>query len=255
MDPIKMVFTCLLMAEFLIVGLAVKSLALVMLTPRANLAGTMLTCVFALIVLVIGVGTAAATLGIVIPAQWSDALYWTLLLGGYGISVAMPVVWAIAQHRRGALLQPQAPVELCIPALSGVANSAAAAPTQRPSWPHAQLAAGLLAIRLKRLGQARNAALLVLAIGIPFACMVGLKQGPWGFGGVALVALLFAMKCYDSVNGVSELEYRALPGASDASGKHRCVYCGKPGVYRHGGYASSSTWHQCTGCRKHLFVD
>jgi hypothetical protein len=56
------------------------------------------------------------------------------------------------------------------------------------------------------------------------------------------------------IDNLNESEYRTLPGSTDESGKHRCVYCGHRGVYKHGEYKSNTTWHDCTGCNRTLFL-
>ena len=126
---------------------------------------------------------------------------------------------------------------------------------KKQAWPHVGLQAGRNAILLQRTKNAKSFSTRILVWSvIPFLLLLLTHQ--WMFSaGVVFFVLVAASGAFGNVNGVSEVEYRTLPGSKDEFGKHRCVYCGKSGVFRRGAYASNSTWSECTGCRKHLFVD
>jgi hypothetical protein len=122
-------------------------------------------------------------------------------------------------------------------------------------WPDPGLPAGIASIRAQREMRATKLMKVALACSIICACLCGVKNGPVFGGIIGLWVLAFIWQWHMPVGRISEIEYRTLPGSTDAAGQHRCVYCGKRGIYRRGAYASNSTWHECTGCRKHLFVD
>jgi hypothetical protein len=126
---------------------------------------------------------------------------------------------------------------------------------KKQAWPHAGLMAGLQSIRLNRAARAKKMTRILLVFALPCALILGAIKGPMIAGIIVLAALVLISQWVQSIGGVNQFEYHTLPGSKDEFGKQRCVYCGRSGVYRQGAYASNSTWHQCTGCRKHLFVN
>jgi hypothetical protein len=250
MQNISLLFTGLAGGGLLMAGLGAKAMATVLIEPVPELR-RVITLAFAFLVLLLGALTAGYCMDLVLPPRWGSGAYWVLFIGACGTSIGLPVWWITAKHRRAALNAPLVDA----PPTGMTTAAAAAANGQRQVWPHPQLAAGLAAIRAARLHRAKRDARIVLVLAAPITCLVALKFGLPGVCIALVVTALLAMNGYSTVNGVCGIEYRTLPGSTDASGKHRCVYCGHRGVYRSGEYKTSSTWHQCTGCRKHLFVD
>ena len=48
-------------------------------------------------------------------------------------------------------------------------------------------------------------------------------------------------------------EYYSIPHSKDASGNHRCIYCGNKGVYVQGEYRTNNKHSSCSKCKEHLF--
>ena len=51
----------------------------------------------------------------------------------------------------------------------------------------------------------------------------------------------------------SESEYYSVPGSRDETGKHRCIWCGHLGIYRHGAYRSAAKYADCSKCGSSLW--
>jgi hypothetical protein len=50
-------------------------------------------------------------------------------------------------------------------------------------------------------------------------------------------------------------EYYSLPGSRNESGEHRCVHCGKRGIFNRGEYKTDLTHANCSQCKRHLFTE
>jgi len=99
----------------------------------------------------------------------------------------------------------------------------------------------------------------VSAVGITIYVSTIANILPWWVVGVALVGG-FIPALLSIRSPPSEKEYYSLPGARFVNGDHRCIHCGRrgrhgQGIYTHGAYGSDSTYHDCTGCRKTMFVE
>jgi hypothetical protein len=243
-------FLFLFAAGLTLVGLGVKTIANSVTARRHGRRLSAFDLILAPVILLLGAVVAAACLDVITPT-W-DRLPYAILLGSSCIASAVIAIRLSRTAKRpdapGISLSPATAPEVSIQA--GVAHS-----ESQQAWPHPGVAAGLEAIRVKRTRSAKKHISLALIIIVPAALFVLYKHGPIAAGLAALFSLAFVAECLPPLGGVSEVEYRGLPGSRDAFGKHRCVYCGKRGVYKRGAYASNSTWHECTGCRKHLFVD
>lgn len=122
-------------------------------------------------------------------------------------------------------------------------------------WPDSGLSTKLSALRNAELARANVFMKRVLFIALPIAAYLIWKENQMMMAGaVALIAFFVITDVYGAVNGINEAEYRALPGSTDASGRHHCVYCGHVGVYKRGAYRSNTVWHTCTACKKVLFT-
>lgn len=53
----------------------------------------------------------------------------------------------------------------------------------------------------------------------------------------------------------NESDYYALPFSRDEQGNHRCIFCGNPGIYRHGKYKSTTRYADCSKCKKNLWIE
>lgn len=232
------------------VSLSAKAVAIVLIEPVPQ-SRRIMTLAFAFLALLIGAGTAGVVLAILLPDSWNSLGYRVLFISVIGASIGLPVWWINVKHRRAQLNPPAAhvPPTVIMPAAVSAGND------QRQVWPHPHLAAALAAVRAQRLRHAKTLALILLAGAL---LIIGAAPHNLGLGGACIVLAVTAFVAINGflrLDGVCGAEYRTLPGSTDASGKHRCVYCGHRGVYRSGQYKTSSTWHECTGCRKHLFVD
>ena len=101
----------------------------------------------------------------------------------------------------------------------------------------------------------------VLVAGVPIILVLPKSEQIIGFGVLGAVTLLLAKLAWGSKPDLDlrEGEYYRLPGARCENGDHRCIYCGnraKPGrgIYIHGDYGSSRKSHDCSKCKKLLFV-
>ena len=54
---------------------------------------------------------------------------------------------------------------------------------------------------------------------------------------------------------MSESDYYTIPGSRDVNGKHRCIHCGRHGIFRKGEYKTNNTHAQCSSCEKHLWTN
>lgn len=248
MQMVTIFFLGLLVAGLVLTGLAVKAMAHLLIEP-VPLVRKLVTWPVALLALLLGAATTASTIEIVLPASWGDAADW-VWIPACGLSAVL-AVWPVVARKRGVAAGMAAPAPLA----AGMACAPVLAVGKQQAWPHCGLDGGLADIRAARKARANVLSTVLLVIAVPLAGYCGLKYGWFAFGCVVAATLVLILQWYSTIGGMSEREYRTLPGSTDASGRHRCVYCGKWGVYRHGAYASNSTWHQCTGCRKHLFVD
>jgi hypothetical protein len=193
---------------------------------------------------------------IMMAKQWSTGTY-VLLAIFCAIGTANLFLWVWTQEQVGvtAAVSTAAASPAAGHAPAWAMPDHAAGIDQQPRWPHAGLAEGLAAIRLKRIAEAQSLSRMFLWFAIPGTVFVACTQGPIAAGIAILGSIVMIGHWHQSINGINQIEYRTLPGSKDASGKQRCVYCSRYGVYKHGQYRTNSTWHQCTGCKKHLFVD
>jgi hypothetical protein len=53
---------------------------------------------------------------------------------------------------------------------------------------------------------------------------------------------------------LSIAEYKSLPGALDAKGKHRCIVCDHHGIYRRTIYKTTTTLAACSKCEAPLWA-
>lgn len=248
-----------LIAGLALIAFSARAVTTISLQPEGPLRHAA-TWASAFVFSIIGVAAAGAGSRMFMPAGWGFTGKALLLSACCVASAAFSAFWTWKSQRDWALLAAQLAARDASPSVPTF--EPAAMTGRRQTWPHPGLAAGLAAIRAQR--ELRSAKLVRTALtwAILSACIAGLSIGISNlfFGLIAALcagAFVFSLisQYHLPVDGIGELEYRTLPGAIDAFGKQRCVYCGKSGVYRQGAYASNSTWHQCTGCRKHLFVD
>lgn len=114
-------------------------------------------------------------------------------------------------------------------------------------YPHPETLDALVALRKKRLGQI--SVLCGLAVVASAAAAVF-------FGAIAaLFVVVPALGIGFWLYRISSKDYYALPHARDASGNHRCIFCGNKGIYRKGEYKTNNTHRSCSKCQKHLFTE
>lgn len=249
----------LALGGLVLTSLGAKAIAEVMSEP-SSLLRRILALVFAVALVIIGAVATGGALTPLVPDSWGRDGYWVLLTGMLTAAAALPLWLRRHGARHTITAAPLVAASSTSPAQAAppqVAPVQVAPPpgTARQVWPHPGLPAGFAAIRAKRVRNARNVARIVLVLAVPAVYLAAINFGVTGVC-IALVATaLIAIKSYDAIDGVGAAEYVTLPGATDATGKHRCVHCGHRGVYCKGEYATSFRYSECTGCRKHLFAD
>lgn len=133
-------------------------------------------------------------------------------------------------------------------------QKAAGSTEPRDTWPKSGLPDAIEAVRQARLKSAKGIVMLLWLAAVPI--VIGLLFYDKTYAVIAgFISLVISACALSNVSGVGISEYASLPGSSDASGKHRCVYCGNPGVYKHGAYKSNTLWHDCSKCKKTLFTE
>lgn len=237
-------------AGLVLAGLALKSMRRLAAGPASTLR-KLVAWPFAACVLLLGLVMLATAVQALLPGSWDGTAYWGgLVLACVALTAGM-VQWTVSRTAR-TVAPPQAPAERGA-AFVHAGLSASAAPAG--ALPYPSVEAGLAAFRARRMASAKAQSVFVLLFAVPLALYCALVHG-WVGGAMALLAtLLIINQCYASVGSVSEAEYRTLPGSTDAAGRHRCVHCGRRGIFRRGAYASNATWSDCSSCRTHLFVE
>lgn len=253
MQPIEIFALSLVATGLVLFGLGAKAVAQMLAGKEVGMAREFATWVLAIPVLLLGAGLVWLGARSFVPARWGDAGMIAVLAALCVSAAALPVRHALAKHRRPAGTVPSAgSVQGGATPASQAGSAATGAST---GWPRPGLDAGIAAIRAVRQARADKLFRGIWIVALPSIAGAWLTYGTVaamfaGCGSLILLALF-----YIPVEGINGVEYRTLPGAVDAHGKQRCVYCGWSGVYRHGAYASNSIWQQCTRCRKYLYVD
>jgi hypothetical protein len=52
---------------------------------------------------------------------------------------------------------------------------------------------------------------------------------------------------------LSSVEYYRIPYSRGDDGKHRCIWCGSRGIYKHGEYKTDNVYHDCSKCGVGLY--
>ena len=237
-------------AGLVLAGLALKSMRRLAAGPASTLR-KLVVWPFAACVLLLGLVMLASAVRALLPGSWDAKTYWGGLFLACVVLTAGMVLRIVSRTAR-TVVAPQALEEsTAAPFHPGLSGSAAPA----GALPYPSIEAGLAAFRARRMASAKAQSVFVLLFAVPLSLYCALAHG-WVGGAMALLAtLLIINQCYASVGSVSEAEYRTLPGSTDAAGRHRCVHCGRRGIFRRGAYASNATWSDCSSCRTHLFVE
>jgi hypothetical protein len=251
MGTVKMTNVLMLIAALVLIFVSARAMAKAKYQPNVK-TGIGWTLLRVLSLLLFTALVLCTQLVIFVSKQWDATTYWTVGVLS-AICAASFFLWMWAQKPRVKAVA--APAAGPAPAWSMPRHADGMASDQKPRWPHAGLAEGLAAIRLKRVAEAQSLSRMFLWIAIPGTVFVAYTQGPIAAGIAILGSIVMIGHWHQSIDGINQTEYYTLPGSKDASGKQRCVYCSRYGVYKHGQYRSNSTWHQCTGCKKHLFVN
>lgn len=74
-----------------------------------------------------------------------------------------------------------------------------------------------------------------------------------GHVGAFFVIITLAANFMGRYRGLTQAEYYSISGSRRPDGKHRCIFCGNPGIYTQGEYAGSTKYAQCSKCREPLF--
>lgn len=113
-------------------------------------------------------------------------------------------------------------------------------------------AEALEALRAKKRSRAWVGFGIGVVVAAPLAGMAAFAKETGGVGlaliplGAGLIWAYFAMR-FDSS------DYYSLPHSRDASGGHRCIWCGGRGIWRKGQYKSNATFANCSSCKTLLF--
>lgn len=257
MSPLVLFALFLVLAGIVLIGFGAKTLTLGWIGSAGGALLGFVRSTFAVAVALLGVLTLCTGLRMFVPAAWGGAGMALVLGGCVLLSAAGTVSWTKARHRRRTAAAGTAPASMAasVPAVPTVPAVPCVPNGRRHAWPHPGLAAGLAAVRAVRQARADKLKRVFWYLVVPGLCLVGVVYGFLAVAMAAVVCVSVLQIFHIPVDGISEIEYRRLPGSTDHTGKHTCVYCGRSGVYRRGAYASNSTWHECTGCRKHLYVD
>jgi hypothetical protein len=95
-----------------------------------------------------------------------------------------------------------------------------------------------------------------VAVGFAMGGLEAALNGELTLGAFAAFATLIATTWVVTwVHRVSSRDYYLLPHARDASGEHRCIFCGNRGIYRRGQYKTNNTLSSCSKCQQHLFTE
>lgn len=140
-------------------------------------------------------------------------------------------------------------------------NKRAGASRERAREPDGQLRERSLAARdkvretIRVRARRRNRVVYAVRGLIVLAAVGGSSLGEPGIWFPAIALLILTQFFYRSPDRwFTEAEYYSLEGARTAAGKHRCIYCGAPGIYRQGEYRTSNTYASCSKCEKPLFA-
>lgn len=74
-----------------------------------------------------------------------------------------------------------------------------------------------------------------------------------GHFGAFFLIITIAANSMGRYRGMTQGEYYSISGSRSADGKHRCIFCGNPGIYTQGEYAGNTKYAQCSKCREPLF--
>lgn len=95
--------------------------------------------------------------------------------------------------------------------------------------------------------------LLVIGFGLTTAFLLIIGEGAGLLGGIVAVSLsVFLSNIFGRVR---RREYSVLPGAVDARGNHRCVECGRRGIWRRTVYKTNTTIAACSNCQAELWYE
>lgn len=124
----------------------------------------------------------------------------------------------------------------------------------RDEYPHKEGKQAFASLASKKRGRS----IAVVLSGLGFCVILGIRayfydNVPLESLAIFTAALTLIVSSY--VKRISEGEYAALPGARDAHGNHRCVYCGNRGVWKHTPYKTNSTIAACSKCKKELYCE
>ncbi|WP_305820866.1 hypothetical protein [Massilia brevitalea] len=250
MSSLIIVALAAMAAGLVLAALALKSMRRLAAGPASTLR-KLVAWPFAACVLLLGLVMLATAARTLLPGSWDGTAYW----GG-------PVLCCVALTAGAALWIASRTARTVAPSPAPEQGSAAllrpgqpGSPAPATALPYPSVEAGLAAFRARRMASAKAQSVFVLLFAVPLALYCAVAEGWVPCAISLLVTLLIINQCYASVGSVSEAEYRTLPGSTDAAGRHRCVHCGRRGIFRRGAYASNATWSDCSSCRTHLFVE
>lgn len=246
MSSLIIVALAAMAAGLVLAALGLKSMRRLAAGPASTLR-KLVAWPFAACVLLLGLVMLATAARTLLPGSWDGTAYWGGLVLCCVALTAGAALWIASRTARTA-----APAQgSAAPLRPGQPGS----PVPAAALPYPSVEAGLAAFRARRMASAKAQSVFILLFAVPLALYCAVAEGWVPCAISLLVTLLLINQCYASVGSVSEAEYRSLPGSTDAAGRHRCVHCGRRGIFRRGAYASNATWSDCSSCRTHLFVE
>jgi len=246
MSSLIIVALAAMAAGLVLAALGLKSMRRLAAGPASTLR-KVVAWPFAACVLLLGLVMLATAARTLLPGSWDGTAYWGGLVLCCVALTAGAALWIASRTARTA-----APAQgSAAPLRPGQPGS----PAPAAALPYPSVEAGLAAFRARRMASAKAQSVFILLFAVPLALYCAVAEGWVPCAISLLVTLLLINQCYDGVGSVSEAEYRSLPGSTDAAGRHRCVHCGRRGIFRRGAYASNATWSDCSSCRTHLFVE
>lgn len=97
------------------------------------------------------------------------------------------------------------------------------------------------------------AQIFIVAFGLAITFSLMSSKGGDIFVGLIAFSLTIALGNY--FGRIRRSEYSVLPGARDTDGNHRCVICGRRGIWRRTVYKTNTTIAACSSCKADLWYE
>ena len=95
--------------------------------------------------------------------------------------------------------------------------------------------------------------LCILGCGLTAGFLVMGGEGGGFIAGIVVLGLTLFLGSH--FGRIRRSEYAALPGARDTDGSHRCITCGRRGIWRRTVYKTNTTIAACSNCKTDLWYE